>query len=122
MELRETSEFLLGNAILNRVRSPAAETLVILALVVSVFNAIFFRELSQLPAQCNPVPPGVVNLCVKSAEILFCCRTGSYAEGKDRKEMCSEVSGGLCIYRKGFHVDEGSAIPKHFYCQNKLCL
>jgi len=32
-----------------------------LALVVSVFNAIFFRELSQLPAQCNPVPPGVVN-------------------------------------------------------------
>jgi hypothetical protein len=31
MELRETSEFLLGNAILNRVQSPAAETLVILA-------------------------------------------------------------------------------------------
>ena len=61
MELRETSEFLLGNAILNRVQSPAAETLVILATVVGVFNAVFFRELSQLPAQCNPVPPGVVN-------------------------------------------------------------
>jgi len=34
--------------------------------------------------------------------------------------MCSEVSGGLCIYRKGFHVDEASAIPDHFYCQSKL--
>ena len=36
--------------------------------------------------------------------------------------MCSEVSGGLCIYRKGFHVDEGSAIPKQFYCQNNCGL
>ena len=60
MELRETSG-VSGQCDINRVHSPATETLVILALVVSVFNAIFFRELSQLPAQCNPVPPGVVN-------------------------------------------------------------
>ena len=61
MELRETRGVSVGQCDINRVHSPAAETLVILAIVVGVFNAVFFRELSQLPAQCNPVPPGVVN-------------------------------------------------------------
>src|SRR5262245_28266692 len=36
--------------------------------------------------------------------------------------MCSEVSRGLYIYRKGVHVAEGSGDSKHVYCQDKLCL